>query len=81
MPDEIAKAGEGQASASPTDLRKGLAADLKSAFGANLLAEGTLSKPASEALVALLGASSPIPDDVIAALRLEDPTRTGGANE
>ena len=75
MPDEIPQppAPEVETSPEPKDLRTELEADLKSEFTANLSAAGTLPKVACESLVALLGASSPISADVIAALGLEDP--------
>jgi hypothetical protein len=83
MPDEISQAGapEIQASAAPKDLRAGLAADLRLAFSANLSASGALPKAASEGLVALLDASSPVPADVIAALKLDDPAQPEVPNE
>lgn len=83
MPDEIPQppAPEVESNATPKDLRAGLAADLKSAFTANLSAAGTLPKVASDALVALLAASAPISADVLAALGLEDPTQPEVPNE
>lgn len=83
MPDEISHtpALQVETSPAPKDLRAELKADLKSEFAANLTAAGTLPKVACGSLVALLGASGPISADVIAALRLEDPTQPEAPNE
>lgn len=83
MPDETPHltAPEVEMSPAPKDLRVELQADLKSEFTANLSAAGTLPPVACESLVALLGGSSPISADVIAALGLEDPIQPEVPNE
>ncbi len=77
MPDDIPQppALDIETSPTPKDLRAELEFDLKSEFTANLSAAKTLPKTACDSLVSLLGARSPIPADVIAALILEDPAQ------
>jgi len=83
MPDETAKtpAPDVEMRPAPNDLRAELGDDLKSEFNANLMASGSLPKVVCDSLVTLLGASSPVSADVIAALSLEDPTQPEVPNE